>query len=228
MGLTIYEASRPGVFIVFKLLCRWKVNGRMAKLPDGPVIIVSNHLSWLDIPLLGLSFPKQIAFMGKEEYFHSRVHRVLLKLYGGFTVERGTVDRTALGTANAALKAGIPLGIFPEGTRSRGLQLQRGHLGAAYLAMQSNACIIPVGISGTEKIKDRYENKAKLFSRPNVLVNVGEPIRLPASESGKPDKRLMASSTDLIMRSIARLLPPAYRGVYSDVEAGITRGIEFK
>jgi len=151
--------------------------------------------------------------MAKKEYFQSPFHRVLVRAFGGFTVERGVVDRTALDVASMVLRDGRALGIFPEGTRSRTMQLQRGRLGAAFLAARSGAYIVPVGISGTEKIRQRYEDRRMLLRRPRVTVNIGEPFRLPLIEA-KPNRAQLAAYTETIMRRVAELLPESYRGVY--------------
>jgi 1-acyl-sn-glycerol-3-phosphate acyltransferase len=214
----IYNVARPVVAVWLSLLCRRKVVRNHAALPEGPLIIVSNHLSWIDIPLLGLCFRRRIAFMGKKEYFHSPFHRFLMRAFGGFTVERGVVDRTALDVADAVLKDGRALGMFPEGTRSRTLQLQRGRLGAAFLASRSDAFILPVGVSGTEKIRRRYEDKRMLLHRPRVTVNIGEPFKVARAE-GKLNRRQLVTSTETIMRRVADLLPEDYRGVYKDSKA---------
>ncbi len=191
----------------------------MKDLPEGPLIMVSNHLSWLDIPLLGLSFRRRIAFMAKKEYFTSRFHRILLNLYGGFTVERGTVDRKALDIANDMLQQGVILGIFPEGTRSRTEQLMRGRLGAAFVALQNDAHIIPIGISGTERIRYRYEDKSKILHRPKVVINMGTPFKL-ARCYGRPGREELVAATEEIMTRLALLLPENYRGVYAEKVAG--------
>lgn len=216
MPLTFYDASRPFVGIAVKFVCSCKVNRPFDTLPEGPIIVVSNHLSWIDIPLVGLAIPRRIAFMAKSEYFRSPFHAFLVRLYGGFTVDRGTIDRTALNEALSALHNGCALGIFPEGTRSRTLQLQRGKLGTAYIALTNNASIVPIGISGTEKIRTRYENKWRLFHRPAVTINIGQPFRLPPPRDSRPTRAEIVSGTETIMRKIAVLLPQEYRGEYRD------------
>jgi len=217
LRLSLYDVCRCPVGLLLSILCHQEVKNRPVDLPEGPLIIVANHLSWFDIPLLAVAIPRRrIAFMAKKEYFHSPVHAFLLRIFGGFTVDRGTVDRTALNLATEALKDNsCALGIFPEGTRSRTLQLQRGKLGAAYIALRGNASILPIGISGTEKIRQKYEHKTKLFHRPKVTINLGEPFRLPEVK-GNPTRKDLASSTETIMRRIAELLPESYRGVYRD------------
>lgn len=216
MPLTVYDASRPFVALAAKFVCSCRVNKGDLTLPVGPVIVVSNHLSWLDIPLIGLAIPCRIAFMAKKEYFHSPFHAYLVRLFGAFTVDRGTVDRTALKEAFSALHNGTALGIFPEGTRSKTLQLQRARLGTAYIAITNDATIIPIGISGTEKIRSRYENKVNLFRRPKVTINIGQPFKLPPPVNGRPTRAELASGTETIMQRIAGLLPEDYRGEYRD------------
>ena len=214
MSLTFYDASKPFVGLAVKFVCSCNVNRAFQTMPEGPVIVASNHLSWIDIPLIGLAIPRRIAFMAKSEYFRSRFHGFLVRLYGGFTVDRGAVDRTALHHALDAMHDGCALGIFPEGTRSRTMQLQRGKLGVAYIALTNNASIVPIGIYGTEKIRTRYENKARLLYRPPVTINIGEPFKLPPPATNRPSRAELAAGTEMIMKRIADLLPEEYRGVY--------------
>ena len=215
MKLSLYDCTRPFAAVGLRFLCRYEYIDRKQKLPDGPIIVVSNHLSWFDIPLIGLAIPRQIAFMAKKEYFHSPFHRRLVDLYGGFTVERGAVDGTALRTAFNVLEEGRCLGIFPEGTRAKSLQLQQGHVGTAFIALHTNAYILPIGVSGTEKIRDKFQGITHIFYRPKVTVNIGKPYKLP-DVHGHPSRKDRDRSTDIIMRSIAELLPESYRGVYRD------------
>ena len=197
------------------LLCRYKVENKISAMPEGPVVVVANHLSWIDIPLVAVSIPRRIAFMAKKEYARSRFHGVLIRIFGSFTVERGKVDRTALRLADEALRKGCALGMFPEGTRSTTLQLKRGGLGAAFIALRNDAFILPVGIAGTEKVRRRYENKARFLQRPEVIVNIGQPFKLPRVEEN-PTRAQLASSTEIIMRRLVQLLPESYHGVYRD------------
>ncbi|MDM7999745.1 MAG: lysophospholipid acyltransferase family protein [Dehalococcoidia bacterium] len=215
MRLTVYECTRPFAAVALRFLCSYEHSNRKRKLPDGPLIVVSNHLSWLDIPLIGLGIPRQIAFIAKKEYFHSPFHRRLVDLYGGFTVDRGAVDGTALKKAFEILDQGGCLGIFPEGTRSKTFQLQQGHVGTAFIALHKNVYILPIGIYGTEKIRHKFESITHILYRPKVVVNIGEPFKLP-DVHGHPTRRDREVGTEIIMRKIAELLPESYRGVYRD------------
>lgn len=215
MKLNIYDCTRPIAAIGLRFLCSYEYRNRKRKLPDGPLIVVSNHLSWLDIPLIGLAVPRQIAFIAKKEYFHSPFHRRMVDLYGGFTVERGAVDGTALKKAFEVLDGGRCLGIFPEGTRSKSLQLQQGHVGTAFIALHKNAYILPIGVYGTEKIRHKFEGITHILYRPKVVINIGEPFKLP-DVHGHPSRKDRDLCTDIIMHKIADLLPESYRGVYRD------------
>jgi 1-acyl-sn-glycerol-3-phosphate acyltransferase len=215
LKLNVYDCTRPFAAVALRFLCRYEYRNRKRKLPDGPLIMVSNHLSWYDIPLIGVAIPRQIAFMAKKEYFHSPFHRRLVDLYGSFTVERGAVDGTALKIAFDVLDKGGCLGIFPEGTRSKSLQLQQGHVGTAFIALHKNAYILPIGVSGTEKIRYKFQGISRILYRPKVVVNIGEPFILP-DVHGHPSRKDRDRCTEIIMHSIADLLPESYRGVYRD------------
>ena len=102
------------------------------------------------------------------------------------------------------------LGMAPEGTRARGpYALQKGKTGPAYIAARADVQIVPVGLTGTEKVK---RNLPRL-RRTDVRIVIGKPFRLP--ESGRVRGEKLREYTDLIMYSIAELLPEEYRGVYA-------------
>jgi 1-acyl-sn-glycerol-3-phosphate acyltransferase len=98
--------------------------------------------------------------------------------------------------------------MFPEATRSKNARLQRAFPGSALIAMRSGVPVLPVGISGTEKIK----GMSWILRRPRITVNIGRPFYLPASS--RLTRAELIENTDLIMERIAELLPPKYRGVY--------------
>jgi len=196
--------------MVFTLLTRHKVNGRENVPRSGSLILVSNHLNTADIPLLAASFPRWIIFMAKEELFRPPGGWIM-KAYGAFPVKRGSVDRATLRNANQALKDGKVLGIYPEGTRSRNGRLQTGKPGVVMIARESRSQLLPVGIYGTEKMRGPFW----WLHRPRLTVNIGQPFSLPIS-TNEPFKQEIASLTTYIMKHIADLLPPDYRGVYGE------------
>jgi 1-acyl-sn-glycerol-3-phosphate acyltransferase len=129
---------------------------------------------------------------------------------GVIWVARGEADMGAIKTMLAAFKAGYPLGMAPEGTRSRNAQLQAGKPGAAFLADRGGVPLVPVGISGTEHLG----RNLKRLRRTPVRMAVGPAFRLPSAGRAKSEQ--LEQFTEEIMCRIAALLPPEYRGVYAD------------
>ena len=210
----LYNALKMVAKVLLSLLCQREIKIKKNAIPQGPLIIVANHISWFDPPLLGISLPRRIAFMAKKELFHPPFGFFLHHL-GGFPVRRGEPDRRAIQKAEELLKDGWALGMFPEGKRSGNAQLQRAYPGVALIALHSNATILPVGIAGTEKIKQRVASVSNLFHRPKVIVNIGKPFKLPPLGKRMSHEHLV-NSTNLIMRRIAELLPENYRGAYRE------------
>ena len=212
MNTVFYDTVKLLAIAILPILCRWEVKNKNNSLPQGPLIVIANHISWFDTPLLGVCLPRPIAFMAKEEYFRSPFTRFIFSKLGGFPVQRGEIDRKSLRQAIQLLEKGGTLGIFPEGTRSRNAQLQPARSGAIFIALRNGTFILPVGIAGTEKIKERLKERAWL-SRPKVVINIGEPFKLPKVE-GRINREQLNMLTNLTMKRVAELLPESYRGVY--------------
>jgi 1-acyl-sn-glycerol-3-phosphate acyltransferase len=206
MGI-FYRVANLTMRTLLILLTRWRVEGRENVPKRGPLIIVSNHLSVIDPPLLGASVPRRVTFMAKQELFHSLFSRTVVGAYGAFPVRRGQLDRAAVRMALDALHHGLALGMFPEGSRSRNGQLQVAQLGVSLIASRSCALILPVGISGSEGVK----GVRSFLRRPRIMVKIGHPFSLPA-DGYKPTRTRLADHTDLIMDRVAELLPDSYRG----------------
>ncbi|MBM2825017.1 MAG: 1-acyl-sn-glycerol-3-phosphate acyltransferase [Dehalococcoidales bacterium] len=193
--------------MLFRLLTRCQVNGRENVPSDGPLLVVANHLSLADVPLLGISFERRLVFMAKVNLFRYPLVSSLMRLYASIPLRRGKADREALRRAIQWLTDGQVLAMFPEGTRSRTGQLGHAFPGSALIASHSGATVLPVGISGTERIS----RLAWRLCRPRITVNIGSPLHLPPA-SGKLTKAELAARTELIMERIAELLPSEYRG----------------
>jgi 1-acyl-sn-glycerol-3-phosphate acyltransferase len=214
-----YYLGTKLVKLLLRLLTRWRVQGKENIPAQGPLIIVSNHLSLVDPPLLSASIPHQIVFMAKEELFHSLIFGPLVRGWHAFPVRREQLDREALRRAQRVLAEGLALGMFPEGARNVRAQMQQAYAGISLLALRSGAPILPVGIAGTEKLR----NPLALIRRPGVTVNIGRPLNLPSID-GKLTRDQLASATDFIMEQIAELLPQSYRGVYGGDDRGMSLG----
>jgi len=191
------------------LLTRWQVKGRENIPVQGPLLVVANHLNLADPPILGVSINRKMVFLAKEELFRDALSRFFVKNYGAFPVQRGRLNRAAFDRAGQFLAKGIAVAMFPEGKRSKTRQLESAFPGTAMLAWRCGAPILPVAISGTERIK----GFSWIFSRPKITVNIGTAFRLP-QVNGKVSKEELNQFTNTIMGHIAQLLPEAYRGIY--------------
>jgi len=205
----MYAVLKKLVCWLFLLLVRVRVTGQENFPPSGPYILATNHLSVFDLPLLMMICPHTVRAFAASKHRRNPFYFLVLSAAGSIWVRRGEIDREALRGAFEVLKRGEVLGIAPEGTRARRVYaLQPGKTGAAYIATRADVPIVPVGLTGTEKVK---ENLPRL-RRTDVTVTIGEPFRLP--ESGRVRSPKLDEYTDIIMRRIAALLPPEYRGVY--------------
>ncbi len=157
-----------------RVLLNLHIDGLENVPKSGPLIVIANHFSWFDAPLLTLSLPFQPAFMVASESQRFWFVRMFMRAFHGIPIWRGQVDRKALSAAIARLKQGRAIAIFPEGgidpnfaeRRARGetiiearsgfisrfdAQLTHPEPGTAYLALQSQARLLPVALLGTEK-----------------------------------------------------------------------------
>ncbi|MFC1981963.1 lysophospholipid acyltransferase family protein [Chloroflexota bacterium] len=205
-----YYFVRQVVRVLLLLLTRWQVKGRENVPHQGSLLVVVNHLSLADPPMIGVSLGRETVFMAKEELFRSRFSRYFISSCGAFPVRRGRLDREALRQAERILAEGLALIMFPEATRSKDAQLQPAFSGSALMALRSGAPVLPVGITGTEKIR----GITWWLRRPQLTVNIGTPFYLPAVK-GKLSRKELADLTTFIMGRIAELLPVEYRGNYA-------------
>jgi len=187
----LYRIAKIVVLMIFKIMFKIKVIGKENVPKKGPVIVCSNHTSNFDPPVLGITFPRTVHFMAKEELFHKKSLKWLLTNLNAFPVKRGFRDRQALRTGLKRLEEGHVLGLFPEGTRSKDGQLKKGLAGAGFFAMRSKATVIPCAIIGS------YEK----FSPLKVVY--GKPIEF---ETLKKEKTNAQEVTDEIMENIQALL----------------------
>ena len=182
----------------------------------GGAIIVSNHMNNADPCVLPGIMPRRIVFMAKKEWFGNPLGALLFKLIGAFPVDRQSADLGALREATRVVNDGLPLLMFPEGTRSKDRQLHRGFPGTALVAYRTGAPIIPVAIIGTETIPWPWVF-VRPFIGPRVTVRIGEPFY--PQKADRITSQAAKDATEDIMCHIAELLPEAYRGEYRDAVA---------
>jgi 1-acyl-sn-glycerol-3-phosphate acyltransferase len=218
--MSFLSAYRRGVILVDKLCflvyCRkFEVVGREHVPLEGPLILASNHLNNADPPAVALAVPRLPTFMAKREMTTWPILGPAFRAFGAFPVRRGEADLSALRAASEVVQSGAMLVMFPEGTRSRTGGLSRGHPGTGLIALRTGAPVLPVAVTGTEHVRWPWIFLKPLSMR-HVKVTIGEPFRLPPVERINSEAATEATTT--IMRRIAALLPPQYRGVYADAE----------
>jgi len=199
---------------IFKVTC--KIDGPdLEKIPDqGPLIIISNHINFLEVPVVfSLLYPRPILGIAKEETWKNPVLGPLFTLWDMIPIKRGEVDLNAIQMAVQAMAAGKIIAIAPEGTRSKSGQLQEGRPGTLLLALKSQAPILPVAHFGGESFWDNF----KKFKRTPFHIRVGQPFHL-VNMDARPTKDVREAAMTEMMIRLAELLPPAYHGIYSGLD----------
>lgn len=192
---------------LFKLIMELEVQGVENFPADGAVILAANHVTNFDVLPMQFSLSRPIFFMGKSSLFKIPLLEWAYRELGAFPVYRGERDEWALRHAAKVLAHGLVLGMFPEGTRSRGKGLGVAKTGTARLALEANCPIVPVAVIGTDKFFKRFPRRTK------VIIKILPPI-LP-----KPAETPLALM-DRVMFALARELPAEMRGVYAELPKG--------
>lgn len=183
--MTFYSFAKAVVNSIFRPLYRVEVIGLETFPKEGGVLLCSNHIDNFDPPVVGITCPRPVVFMAKEELFNTPVIKTLVTNLNAFPVKRGMSDREALRKGLAVLKENKVLGLFPEGHRSKTGELGKGLAGAGFFALRSNAHIVPCAIIGPykpfKKLKVIYgkpidmdiyrENKASADEVTEVIMN---------------------------------------------------------
>ena len=204
-----YGSIRLFATFCFKCFGRLEVYGAEYVPHYGPLIIISNHLSYNDPPALFVSTPRVLNYLGKIELFSNRWKSFLMRLAKVHPLDRSGTGLDALKTALKVLSRDGVIVIFPEGGISPTHSMQKARQGAAFLAIKSQAPILPIGISGTEK----FAPWRMVLPLQRFRVNIGPPFTPPVLE-GRIDKHIINSVSEMMMNRIAVLLPENYRGVY--------------
>ena len=192
---------------LFTLVMKLEVVGLENFPRRGPVILAANHVTNFDVFPMQFALPRPIFFMGKAELFRNPLMDVLLRNLSGFPVNRGEKDQWAMRHAAKVLKRSQTLGIFPEGTRSKGKGLAVAKTGAARLAIEANCPILPVAVTGSDQFFKRFPHRAR------VQIEFLPPL------SPKPGENPLAL-TDRLMFTLAQALPEGMRGVYAEMPKG--------
>lgn len=181
--------------VIYRLVFRIRVTGKEHVPRRGAVLIVCNHLSNLDPPMMGwASRPRKSFYMAKKELFAGRLGAWVISSLGAFPVDRGGMDRNAIRVARDLLARGESVVMFPEGTRSRDGLLRAAFPGAGSMGLDAGVTIVPAAIWGSQ------------FRRGPVRITFGPPVSAEGLAAGTKGARA-AEVTTRMMQSIAELVP---------------------
>ena len=218
--MVMYTVLHAVVPPVAKLVWRPTVTGVENVPRTGAVILASNHLSFADSLVIPIVAPRKVHFLAKSDYFTGRgVKGALQKAWfegmGMLPVDRDD-PKAALGSLDTALdvlRRGEAFGLYPEGTRSRDGRLYRGRTGVAHLALTAAVPVVPVGITGTEKLQPVGSTLPRVVP---ISVRFGAPIEVAGRYDGVPLGRARRLATDEIMTAIQLLSGQEEAGIYND------------
>ena len=157
---------------------RGRIYGAENVPQQGPLVVVSNHASDFDPPILSSCMKRPVAFMAKEELFEIPILKKAILLYGAYPVKRGMADRSAIRSALSYLEQGWATGVFLQGTRTADGRITEPKLGAALIAAKAKAPLLPVSLWGTSQISRK--GSPVPHSVP-LTVRIGEVIDAPGS-----------------------------------------------
>ena len=189
-----------------------KVKDRERMKVDGPVVYVCNHLANLDPPIVASVLPRRVLFLAKREIFSNPLFSFLLRGWGAYPVSRYSADAQALRWVRTMLENNRAVVMFPEGTRSRNMQgLKKGHIGTGWVAAQTGATLVPIGMYGTDDLQNILK---VLMPIAKIRMSVGEPFKVNSDVADRAE--LQSVSTEIMYR-IAMQLPEERRGIYADI-----------
>lgn len=209
----LYAICKPIAVVIMKLLFRLEAQGIEHVPATGPVLIVANHSSVLDPPLIGGMAPRPLTFLAKAELFRVPGFGALIRRLGAWPLRRKGADPSALRTAQRVLQQGGALLVFPEGTRGDEGVLRPAKPGAALLAMQTGVPVVPAYVRGSGGAWPR----GRRLPRPaKVMVTFGAPLTFTRA-TGADRKAQYEAAGQRMMAAIAQLRDEAVRG------AGVAR-----
>ena len=177
----IYQlVSKIFVLPIYKFVFRGQLIGRENIPQKNTYIMVSNHGSLLDPPLLGHALGRNISFMAKAELFKIPLLGFIIKACGAYPVKRGIVDKNSIKTASKKLSNDNCIGIFIDGTRQENGRVNKPKQGAALLAFKNQKLLLPVAIVNSHRLI-RFKFFIPFFSK--IIIKVGKPVHPPQSSS---------------------------------------------
>jgi len=196
----IYElVSKLFVFPIYKFVFKGHLIGRDNIPQKDSFIMVSNHGSLLDPPLLGHALGRNISFMAKAELFRIPFIGFIIKACGAYPVKRGIADKNTIKIACKKLSDDNCIGIFIDGTRQKNGRVNKPKQGAALLAFKNQKLLLPVAIVNSHKLI-RFKSCIPIFSK--IVIKAGKPL-LPPQSSSRDD---LSSVTINLQENINNLI----------------------
>lgn len=200
--LAFYKALQLFLKVIFILLFRVQTIDLFKVPRKGKLLICSNHIGFLDALLVGAFIPRCIYFMAKKELYSSKIMGPLITFLNAFPVKRQSFDRRAFHTSFEILNKENALGLFPEGTRSRDGILREGKKGIGFIAAVSCAPILPMALSGTNKI---IQKPHKRIFFPKIKLIVGDIIDINDIVKDNAKREAINKILDKTMEEINKL-----------------------
>jgi 1-acyl-sn-glycerol-3-phosphate acyltransferase len=208
---------------ITRILCRVH-DEELHKVPNhGPLIIVANHVNFLEVPVLFTHLlPRPVTGYAASKSWKNPLFAFLFNRWGAISIRRGELDMNAIRLGLQSLDKGAILAIAPEGTRSGNGRLQHGRPGVVLLACKSGAPLLPVVYFGGEQ----FWGKIRRFRRTDFYIRVGDPFYVQTNHT-KMDRSVRQQIVNEVMYQMAALLPTEYRGKYADLENATERYLAF-
>ncbi len=197
----LYDTAHTVFFVLFKIFFGYRIIGRENVPKTGPVILASNHASFLDPPLVGSALWRRVNFVARDTLFDRPWKRFILDRWKAFPINRERLDKATLADMMSRLKKGEPVCLFPEGTRSIDENLLPGKAGIGMIVSIARVPVVPVYIKGSFRTMGK-EHKA--FRPTGISVTFGKPMDFQAMTKIKGHERYQWIA-DAIMEEIKKL-----------------------
>lgn len=205
-----YRICWVSLRLLFKLFFRWRIYN-VERVPEhGPFILVANHASYLDPPMVGAACPRELSYLARKSLFRFKPFGALLRWCNAVPVERDAFGADGLKAILEKLRTGWGVLMFPEGTRSADGQLQPAQLGIGLLVVKAGVPVVPVRLFGTQKALGR----GAAVPRPcRVQVKFGEPLHFAQLHAEARNcskarlKQIYQQIADEVMTALAKLEP---------------------
>jgi len=200
--LFFYKAVQFFLRVIFRILYRVKTIDINKAPLKGKLIICSNHMSYVDPVVIGAFIPRCIYFMAKKELYGNKFVANLVTFFNAFPVKRNSFDRQAFETSFKVLENGNTLGLFPEGTRSTDGILREGKKGIGFISVFSRTSILPVALSGTNKI---IQKPHKRLFFPEIKIIAGDLINVEEILKKYGKKKAIDEVLNRLMEEIGKI-----------------------